>query len=77
VNAVLKAFFERRNETVAEVICSFGKYENKIFLVDDFTPMSLKVFPNGDNKKWSNPYKLTTSGEMRKYTDYLFNITNS
>ncbi len=78
VNAVLKAFFERRNETVAEVICNFGKYEDKIYLIDDFSPMSLKIFPNnGDDKKWVNPYKLNTSAEMKKYTDYLYNITNA
>ena len=77
INAVLKAFFERRGETVAEITCSFGKYENKLFLVDDFSPLSLKVFPNGNAGKWSNPYSLKTSSEMRKYTDFLFNITCS
>ena len=77
INAVLKAFFERRGETVAEVTCSFGKYDNKIFLVDDFSPLSLKVFPNGNANKWTDPYMLKTSSEMRKYTDFLFNITCS
>jgi phosphoribosylaminoimidazole-succinocarboxamide synthase len=77
VNAVLKAFFERRNETVAEVICTFGKFENKIYLVNDFSPLSLKIFTNGDSRKWTNPYQLTTSNEMRKYTDFLFNITSA
>jgi phosphoribosylaminoimidazole-succinocarboxamide synthase len=77
VNAVLKAFFERRGETVAEVTCSFGKCENKIYLVDDFSPLSLKIFPNGNAEKWTNPYILNTSKEMRTYTDFLFNITSS
>jgi len=77
VNAVLKAFFERRGEIVAEVTCSFGKSENKIYLIDDFSPLSLKVFPNGSAEKWANPYSLKTSVSMRKYTNFLFNITNS
>ncbi|MGD8307302.1 MAG: phosphoribosylaminoimidazolesuccinocarboxamide synthase [Ignavibacteria bacterium] len=77
VNAVLKAFFERRNETVAEVTCTFGKYEDKIYLVNDFSPMSLKIFTNGNTKKWTDPYRLKTSNEMRKYTDFLFNITSA
>ena len=77
VNAVLKAFFERRGEIVAEVTCSFGKSENKIYLIDDFSPLSLKIFPNGNAEKWTNPYLLKTSGNMRKYTNFLFNITNS
>ena len=77
VNAVLKAFFERRNETVAEVTCYFGKFENKIYLVNDFSPLSLKIFPNGNSQKWADPYHLNTSNEMRKYTDFLFNITSA
>lgn len=77
VNAVLKAFFERRNETVAEVTCFFGKFENKIYLINDFSPMSLKIFPDGNTKKWADPYQLKSSNEMRKYTDFLFNITSA
>jgi phosphoribosylaminoimidazole-succinocarboxamide synthase len=76
VNAVLKAFFDRRGEIVAEVTCSFGKSKNKIYLIDDFSPLSLKIFPNGNVDKWTNPYLLKTSGNMRKYTDFLFNITS-
>ena len=79
VNAVLKSFFERRNETIGELTCSFGKFESKIYLVDDFTPLSLKIFPNKENNtnNWVNPYNLNTSSEMRKYTDHLYNITSS
>jgi phosphoribosylaminoimidazole-succinocarboxamide synthase len=77
LNAVMNAFFERRGETVSEVTCSFGKCENKIYLVDDFSPLSLKVFTNGKSNNLANPYSLKTSSEMRKYTDFLYNITNS
>jgi len=77
INAVIKAFFERRNEMVAEIVCSFGRYEGKLFLVDDFSPLSLKVFPNGNAQKWSNPYQLSSSSDMRKYTDFLFDITSA
>jgi phosphoribosylaminoimidazole-succinocarboxamide synthase len=79
VNAVLKSFFERRNETIGELTCSFGKFESKIYLVDDFTPLSLKIFPNKENNtnNWVNPYNLNSSSEMRKYTDHLYNITSS
>ncbi len=77
INAVIKAFFERRNEVVAEIICSFGKFQGKLYLVDDFSPLSLKVFPNGNADKWSNPYQLSSSSEMRKYANFLFDITNT
>jgi phosphoribosylaminoimidazole-succinocarboxamide synthase len=77
VNAVLKSFFERRGVTLAEVNCAFGKNENKIYLVDDFTPRSLKILPlNGDNKSIS-PYKFDTPATIRKYTDHLFNVMSS
>ena len=77
VNAVLKSFFERRGEILAEVNCSFGKSENKIYLVDDFTPKSLKIIPIARNDKWISPYKFDTPAAVRKYTDHLFNMMSS
>ncbi|MHB1688802.1 MAG: phosphoribosylaminoimidazolesuccinocarboxamide synthase [Ignavibacteriaceae bacterium] len=76
VNAVLKSFFERRGFFLAEVNCFYGKYEDKIFLVDDFTSRSLKVFPINKDERLIDPYKLTTSAEIRHYTDKLFNMTS-
>ncbi len=77
VNAVLKSFFERRNEILAEVNCNFGKAEDKIYLVDDFTPRGLKIIPAVEDDKWVDPYKMSSSSEVRKYTDYLFSLTNA
>lgn len=76
VNAVLKFFFERRNILLSEIICRFGKNDNKIYLVDDFTPTSIKIIPQNTDGKWVNPYNLSTSAEIRKYTDYILNITS-
>lgn len=76
VNAVLKFFFERRNILLSEIICRFGKSENKIYLVDDFTPTSIKIIPQNTDGKWVDPYNLNTSSEIRKYTDYILNITS-
>ena len=77
VNAVLKSFFERRNEILAEVNCYFGKSEDKIYLIEDFTPRSIKTIPIEKNDKALNPYKLTTPNQLRKYTDHLFKLTNT
>lgn len=77
INAVLKSFFERRNQTIAEVSCSFGKFENKIILVDDFSPLSIKIFSNNGDKKAIDPYKITTAAQMKKYSDHLFKIISS
>ncbi|HMN16463.1 MAG: hypothetical protein HND40_07955 [Ignavibacteriota bacterium] len=76
INAVLKSFFERRNENLAEVCCHFGKTDDKLFLIGDFSPASIKIFSKNDSVKGINPYKLTTAAEIRKYTDQLFNIAS-
>lgn len=77
VNAVLKSFFERRNELLAEVSCFFGKADSKIFLVNDMTPNSIKLIPAIKENKWINPYKISTPAEIKKYTDVLFNMTSA
>lgn len=76
INAVLKSFFERRNEIMAEISLHFGKVDNKICLTGDFSPSSLKIFPKDDSSKWTNPYKLTTANEVKKYTDHLYSIAS-
>jgi phosphoribosylaminoimidazole-succinocarboxamide synthase len=77
INAVLKSFFERRSLLLAEVSCNFGKADEKIYLVDDFTPKSLKVLPLSNESKWSDPYKLTTSSQIKNYTNQLYNIMSA
>ena len=77
INAVLKSFFERRNSLLAEVTCHFGKLEDKIYLVDDFTPASIKVIPLNKNNHFIDPYKFGTSAEIRQYTDHLFNLMST
>ncbi|NNJ53456.1 MAG: hypothetical protein HKP17_09810 [Ignavibacteriaceae bacterium] len=76
INAVVRSFFERRDEITAELTCGFGKYEGKVYLTDDFSPMSLKIFKINEDGKLPDPYKLETAGQMNKYTDHLYNFTN-
>lgn len=77
VNVVLKSFFERRNSTLLEVKCYFGKQDERIFLVNDFSPQSIKVFAQGEGQKLINPYKLNNSESIKAYTDYLLNFTTN
>jgi len=77
VNAVLRSFFERRDAVLAEVSLAFGKGEEKIYLVDDFTPKSIKIIPTNKDDKWVNPYKLDTLAIVKKYTDHLYNLMSS
>jgi phosphoribosylaminoimidazole-succinocarboxamide synthase len=74
INAVLRSFFERRNLLFAEVCCNFGKSNDKIYLIDDFTPKSLKVLPLNNSNKWSDPYKLQTSAQIKNYTNQIYNL---
>lgn len=74
VNAVLRSFFERRNLMLAEVNCYFGKHESKIYIIDDFTPKSMRVFAQDKNSKWIDPYKLDSSSHVKNYTDRIFNL---
>ncbi len=77
INAVLKSFFERRNLLLAEVCCIFGKNDEKIFLIGDFTPKSLKILPLDQESKWSDPYKLTNSSQIKNYTNQLYNLMSA
>jgi phosphoribosylaminoimidazole-succinocarboxamide synthase len=74
INAVVKSFFERRGEIIAEFSCSFGKYEGKVYLINDFSPTSLKIYKLNEGDKLPDPYKLETAGQMNKYTDHLYNF---
>lgn len=77
INAVLRSFFERRNFTLAELSCRFGKFEGKVYMTGNFSPDSLKVFPVNEDLKWKDPYKLLTSVHIKGYTDQLIKIISS
>ncbi len=77
VNAVLKSYFERRGVILAEMDCCFGKAEDKIYVIENFTPKSLKIIPNQMDNKFIDPYRITTQNQLRKYTDHLFNLASS
>ena len=73
VNAILKSYFERRNSTLAEVSVYFAMIEEKIYLIDDFTPNSLKVIPSDKNLNVADPFNLRSAQSIKHYTDYLHN----
>ena len=76
VNAVLKSFFERRGYLLAEVSCYFGKSDDRIFLVDEFNSRSIKYISMNKEDRVIDPFKLSTSAEIRHYTDKLLNMTS-
>ncbi len=76
INAIVKSFFERRNDLVVELTCGFGKFDGKIYLIDEFSPVSLRVVEKKSNSKLPDPYKLETAAQMIKYTDHFLNFAN-
>jgi len=75
INAIVKSFFERRNLSLVELTCTFGKFDGKIYLIGDFSPLSIKIVSNKPDEKLG-PYKIETFSQMKKYTDYLIKLTN-
>ena len=71
INAIVKSFFERRSVSLVELTCIFGKFDGKIYLIGDFSPMSIKAV---DGKL--DPFKIESFAQMKKYTDYLLKLTN-
>lgn len=76
INAIVKSFFERRNVSLVELTCIFGKFEGKIFLVGDFSPMSMKIIDNTEYDALPNSYKIESFAQMKKYTDALIKLTS-
>lgn len=74
INAVLKSYFERRNYILAEISCTFGKFEGKVFMTGNFSPESLKILPVQYDPKWKNPYNLSKAANIKGYTDQLTRI---
>ena len=76
INVIVKSFFERRNLLLLELTCIFGKFEGKTYLVDDFSPLSIKVSSNISEDKLPDPYKIETAAQMNKYSNFLLKLTN-
>jgi phosphoribosylaminoimidazole-succinocarboxamide synthase len=75
INAIVKSFFERRSVSLVELTCTFGKFDGKIYLIGDFSPLSIKVVSSKLDEKL-DPFKIETFAQMKKYTDYLIKLTN-
>jgi phosphoribosylaminoimidazole-succinocarboxamide synthase len=76
INAIVKSFFERRSLSLLELTCRFGKFESKIYLVDDFSPQSIKISSNKSEDKLPDPFKIETAAQMYKYSNFLLKLTN-
>ena len=74
LNAIIKSFFERRNVSLLELTCRFGKFEGKVLLIDDFSSRSIKISTNNSKDKLPDAYKIETAAQMNKYSDFLLKL---
>jgi len=74
LNAIVKSFFERRNVSLLELTCRFGKFEGKILLIDNFSPQSIKIASNNSSDRLPDAYKIETAAQMNKYSDFLLKL---
>ena len=74
LNAIVKSFFERRNASLLELTCRFGKFEGKVLLIDDFSPLSIKISSNNSDDKLPDANKIETAAQMNKYSDFLLKL---
>lgn len=75
-NAVLKSFFERRNFYLLELNSFFGKLEDKIFILGDFSPLGIFIKPIDNSESEINPYTVASTKLFRKYTTIIFEQLN-
>lgn len=76
INAIIKSFFERRNLLLLELTCRFGKFDGKIYLIDDFSPMSIKILSSKSEDNLPDPYKIETAVQLKKYSNFLLKLTS-
>ncbi|RJP68304.1 MAG: hypothetical protein C4539_09075 [Ignavibacteriales bacterium] len=76
VNVVLKSYFERRNLSLSEILCYFGFEDNRIYVVDDFTSLSIKL-KSEVKGLFKEPYKISTANDFAVYTDFFINLIKS
>lgn len=56
VNAVLKSFMDRRRLKLVNYKLEFGRYRNQIFLADEITPDTARLWHIGDENKVNMKY---------------------
>jgi len=66
VNVILKSFFERRNLLLSEMTCTFGKSGDKVVLLGQFSPHTIKLLPKDEPQK---EFEVSTPSSIRKYLE--------
>ncbi|MBE2280668.1 MAG: hypothetical protein IAE91_09765 [Ignavibacteriaceae bacterium] len=73
INAILKPFFERRKFLLLSCNILFGKFEEKLVVIGDFSPFSLKISENLEN----TGLEFNNNKELIKYLKNIERIIKS
>lgn len=66
VNAVMKNFFERRNYQLVDLKLEFGRSKGKIYLGDEITLDTCRIWDNSDNRKLEKEIARSKENEIGK-----------
>lgn len=66
VNAVMKNFFERRNYQLVDLKLEFGRSKGKIYLGDEITLDTCRIWDNSDNAKLEKEIAHSKDNEIGK-----------
>ncbi len=76
INAVLKTFFERRKLKLINFKLEFGRYQNQLYLGDEFTPDVSRIWKMLDDEKLDKSYyKFDKSNAQNSYEELTHLIT--
>lgn len=76
VNAVLKAFFERRKLKLVDYQLEFGRYQNQIHLGDEITPDNARLWHIDDEGKLKpNYFRFANSTAEKSFREILARLT--
>ena len=75
INAVLKSFFERREQYLVSTDCFFGKTNDKFVVCGEFNPLHLRYIDRNDMQNATeNLFDFRDSNRLKKKSENLLSI---
>ncbi len=77
INAILKAFFERRGLLLVDFKLEFGRHKNELMLADELSPDSCRIWDRKTKKKLDKDrFRFDMGGMEQAYKEVLERISN-
>jgi hypothetical protein len=72
INAILRAYFERREAVLLSFDCFFGGLEGSHILIGDFTPMHISALAKSSlDQPTAGYFDFNTAKELKVYVEFL------